>query len=322
VTILIFAYQGHSLLTISAVVVVAAILNGFSTYFITLKYIPWFGAQRPTKAQFIGFIGFSGWVLVWSLVAKGLLVTELLLLGYLIGAELVTSYVFSTYVTQLGLAVALMTGTAITPSLGRLLGSKNYEESQPLIIIFRKINLLIAVVVGGGVLLFNKAFVGLWVGHEFYLGDKVNLLIVIAFVQLVLLRGEAQVQDLSLNIKRKVLIGILSSFFSVLFAIYFYHYFDNDVSALFIGVILGRLIMSLMFPIMVNTYCQINQLLLKQYSMGGAILIVCYYLSEYIFVNTWLSFLGVLFLCGCGLFVISYTLLFGVNPKELLHKWF
>ena len=61
---------------------------------------------------------------------------------------------------------------------------------------------------GGIILVLNPHFITLWVGAEYYLGEVSNLLIVLIMGQLVMSRFEAQVQDLSLNIRKKVLIWL------------------------------------------------------------------------------------------------------------------
>ncbi len=318
ITILYFAYSGHSILTLSIVLVGTAILNGISTYFLATKYISWLGVKRPNKEQFKMFFGFSSWVLIWSFIAKTLLASELLLLSFLVGSGLVTSYVFSTYVTQLGLALALMSGSALTPSIGRLLGESKYDTAVPIITGFREINMLFAVVIGGCVLLLNKSFVTLWVGSEFYLGEWIHLLIVICFMQLLLLRCESQVLDLSLDIKNKVLIGLLSTVLSISLSMIFYKISNGEITAIFFGIIVGRLIMSIMFPKLVNNYLGIKKYRFINYFYSGLFLVLCFYISQYIEINNWLEFLVVaIFLCLI-LVYIAYTLILSDSGKKLI----
>jgi O-antigen/teichoic acid export membrane protein len=320
VVILYFVYKGYSLLSMAVVMVTTTVLNGISTYFITVKYIPWLGVLKPEKEQFKTFLGFSSWILVWAFVAKALLTTELLLLSYLAGAELVSSYVFSTYVTQLGLALALMTASALTPSLGRLIGEGNYQKSGDLITNIRKINLFIAVVIGGGVIILNESFITLWVGEEFYLGKWINLLIVIAFVQVVLLQGEGQIQDLSLEIRNKVIIGMLSSILGVFFAVIFYHQSNDDIATIFIGIIVGRLLMTVLFPIMVNMYTGCKKQPTSQYAYAGVILFGCYHISDYLVFTAWWSFaIGAIFI-GAGLVSLSYIIFLGCKTTMTIFK--
>jgi O-antigen/teichoic acid export membrane protein len=314
-----FAYLGYSLIIIALTIVVSAILNAACVYIITNKYVSWMGVEKSTKKQFNDFLGFSGWVLSWTFVSKILLSSELLLLGYLISAEQVSNYVFSTYITQLGLALALMTGSAFMPIMGRLIGANDIERLTPLIDGFREILLLIVVVIGGGVLALNASFVNLWVGNEYFLGSTVNGLVVLAFVQLVLLRGEAQIQDLSLNIKNKVLIGLLSSVLSVVLAVVFYKIF-NDVIYLFVGIITGRLLMTFVFPFMVNRVNNTQGYPIGKVFVSLAILVFCYFLGMNITLNSWFDFLWVSLFTGLILAVVTFKLLLSDNSITMLKR--
>jgi len=313
------AYKGKSILVIATVILSAAIMNALCVYFITKKAVPWFGVKKPNRKQYKEFLRFSGWVLVWSFVSKVMLSSEILLISYLAGAELVTNYVFSSYVTQLGLSLALMTGSAFTPSMGRFFGEKNFDNLNELINGFRELLLCLSIVIGCCVLLFNASFVGLWVGHDYFFGEQVNLWIVIAFVQLTLLRGEAQIQDVTLSIKNKVLIGLFSSVSSVTLAIVCYRYFGN-ISSLFLGLVLGRIIMSVAFPVLVKQISSNIRYPFFRLFLGGLILIACYYIGGSLIYTTWFEFfLGVIF-GSCVVLGICYLLLMTKRSKRLIYN--
>ena len=56
--------------------------------------------------------------------------TEILLVGYLLNPKMVTNYVFSAYMVQIAISFALLSGSAITPSLGRLIGENNTSKAK------------------------------------------------------------------------------------------------------------------------------------------------------------------------------------------------
>ena len=106
---------------------------------------------------------------------------------------------------------------------------------------------------GSIILMLNHSFVSLWAGEELFIGSLENLLIVILMVQLLLIRNEAFLIDVSLDIKKKVLLGVSSILLSSLFAILGYYYIDNSIVVIFIGIFLGRLHVLSIFPIIVNS---------------------------------------------------------------------
>ncbi len=49
------------------------------------------------------------------------------------------------------------------------------------------------------VLLWNRSFVHLWVGNEHYAGELTNFLLVLLAIQLIFIRNEAGILDLTLD---------------------------------------------------------------------------------------------------------------------------
>lgn len=113
---------------------------------------------------------------------------------------------------------------------------------------------LIANATGTTVLLWNRAFLGLWVGEEYYSGPTATLLIVVMATQLVLIRNDANVIDLTLNLRSKVLVGALSGGLSLLIAGILVNYFYAGISGLCLGFIAGRSILSVSYPLMVGRF--------------------------------------------------------------------
>ena len=59
--------------------------------------------------------------------------------------------------------------------------------------------------------------------------------------QLVMSRFEAQVQDLSLNIRKKVLTGFAFALLSIGLGLIFYYYFGKSIEGVLLGILIGRL---------------------------------------------------------------------------------
>jgi hypothetical protein len=71
-------------------------------------------------------------------------------------------------------------------------------------------------------------------------------------IQFVLIRNDANIIDLTLNLRRKVLIGLLSASLSVVLAAILVGPFDLGIVGLCLGFMLGRLILSLGYPWMIG----------------------------------------------------------------------
>src|SRR5213082_3194510 len=72
---------------------------------------------------------------------------------------------------------ALAAGGAI-PGIGGLIGLRQFEKASGLRNELLAVTWLFATTVGVSILLWNRSFLGLWVGSQNYAGTWVNLLIV------------------------------------------------------------------------------------------------------------------------------------------------
>lgn len=319
---LLVSYFGYGLLGLSYVVLLVTTLNALLIYWICKKNVSWFGLRNPTKKQVKKFFRFSFWVFIWSFVMKLILSTEILLIGYLISSEMVTNYVFSVYILQLAVSVALLTGSAVTPGLGNLIGAKEMEKSRAMVSTLREVIAFIALFFGSLVILINRDFVHLWMGESFYVGSYSNLLIVFSMILLITTRFEGQVQDLSLKIKNKVLAGFVVSILSALLGIIGFYYFDNRLEGLFIGILIGRLTLNLIFSIMVNKMMGIKTHHFRFIYLLIFIAILFHIESFLPFASTWLTLIGKFLVISLILIPTYFFIFFSKPSKKTIRKIF
>ena len=184
--------------TVAGSVVLAAV-----TWWVAGRRVAWWGAARP-RADEVGRLSrFSGWLLAWATVDRVLLSAELLLLGAVLGPAVAASFAITSYVTIFAVGAGMLTTSAMMPSLGGMLARDDVETAR-VVALAKSLNAAIIVLAGGSIVLLNDAFVTAWVGGEHYLGDQVNALMVVAMAQTMLLRTDAQILDVSLQIGRLV----------------------------------------------------------------------------------------------------------------------
>jgi len=309
---------GYGLLVISVTLLFSTFLTALTTGFVAKAKIQWFSLTWPTKDVVSEFWRFSGWVWVWAIVEKILLLSELMLFASLIGVSFVAYYSFSSFVLLFGLSITLMAGAAITPYLGRLRAESDEAGFERLMNVYRELVLYLVLLIACGVLLLNQSFVSLWVGNEFYLGAVMNLLITVSFVQVALIRSEAQIHDVGLKIKNRVLFGVLGVVLGIAASAGLFMYIEPTPEWILTGLICGRFIMTVMFPRLV-TKSMGGSVPLSRYLFGAAILYFC---SSYgsIDSNTWLDFI---FVTGAVFLILSIVLLpvaFSKKSLILLRK--
>lgn len=310
------AYLGYGIKGLAAVVLLVTFLNATLIFFVCKKNIPWLGVKKPSKDQIKQFFSFSFWVFLWSFVQKLILSTEILLLSFLINPEMVSNYVFTTYIVQLAISISLITGSAITPGLGKVIGSNEFDKARGITRSLRDIIMFIAAFFGGAILLLNKNFVSLWMGENFFIGENPNLLIVLIMVHLVMFRVEGQVQDLSLKIKKKVIYGGLFALLSIILAILGYNLLGNKIEGVFIGILIGRVFQLFVFQSFVDKMLVMKsnkKIILYTY------LIVLYFINKLLLItDDWLVFIFTSILILSILVFICFHLFLSKHSKRKL----
>ncbi len=280
-------------------IVVVTILRGV-TYFVVVKNrVSWFSALKPKSSELKSFFKFSSWKLAWSFVARFLMASEIIFLSILISPSSVSQYIFTAYLVLTGVSVAAIVTSSFNPGVGRLFGNKEYASCRHIVANLREFILAFSVFVGAGILLLNQSFVTLWAGDGLFLGSVNNLLIVLIMIQLLLIRNEAFLIDLSLDIKVKVLLGVSSITLSSLFSVLGYHYIESSIAMILVGIFIGRLLLLFLFPIMVNRMMKNENALAfswKLASFAVVILALSYYVGISQSFDSWweLIFFGVL----------------------------
>lgn len=246
------AALGWGIVGMAVVTVVTTLLKGVSVLIVCKKNTAWFGVMKPRIDQVKSFLGFSFGTLIWSFISLLLLSSETLLLGSLFGPDDVSRYTFSSYIAQLGASIALVTTSAVIPGLGTLLGRGEVIRSQQVIQLTRRVAFALALIFGCCMLSMNRGFVERWVGPDYYIGDSVNIIIVALMFQLIHLRNEAQIQDITLRIKNKVIVGAIGSPLAIGIAVAAYYCMGRSMTWMLAGLFVGRLVLSFSFPRMVN----------------------------------------------------------------------
>lgn len=219
---------------------------------------PWFGIARPSKTAVKEFLKLSGWFMAWNLINKLMMAADVVVLGLLNSVESVTQYTLSKYAPETVITVVAMMVFGVLPGLGGIIGSGDLQRAARIRGEIMTFTWLVVSVLGTSILLWNRTFISMWVGADQFVGALPGLLIVVVITQFVLIRTDANVIDLTLNLKRKVILGAISVTISILAASILVHFFDLGVVGLSLGMLAGRLILSVAYPRMIGRRLQID----------------------------------------------------------------
>ena len=228
------------------------ILGGVLMWQVARANIPWFGIARPVAGAVRRFLGLSGWFLAWNLVMRLMRATDVVVLGVFGSPELVTMYTLTRYAPETVVFIVATFAQGVTPGLGGIVGSGDKSRAQRLRGEIMTFTWLLVAALGATILLWNRSLLQVWVGSRHYLGPGTNLLLMAMVAQFVMIRTDANIIDLTLNLRMKVLIGFLSAALSAAAAAYAVGILGLGAVGVCLGFIAGRSILSIGYPVLVG----------------------------------------------------------------------
>ena len=239
---------------VAVAVVTSTLATGLFYLWIVKSHTPWFGVAKPRPADTRQMLGLSSWFMLWNLVTSLLLASDIVVLGLFNSDESVTNYSLTKYVPETLIGVIIIIIFGIMPGLGSIIGTGDYQKAIRLRDEINSFIWLVATTLGASILIWNRVFIELWVGADHYSGALPNLLIVIAAMQLALIRSDGNIIDLTLRMSQKVLLGLLSVITSIVSASILVGYYNFGVVGLCLGIMGGRLIISIGYPLLISRF--------------------------------------------------------------------
>ena len=248
---------GAGLVGVAAAALAGTVLTGAVFWWVTRTQIAWFGAERPPLREVFGFVRLSGWFLLWNLVMQLLRGSDVVVLGIVGSAQLVTVFTLSRYVPEAIFGAVAIVVSGIMPGLGGLLGSRDTDRAVAVRTESMCVTWLIATASGAVFLLWQESFLRLWVGEQYYPGRLATLLIILMVLQFAFIRNDAAIIDLTLKLRAKVLLGLLSAGLSIGLAVLLLKTWNQSISVLALGFIAGRSVLSIGYPWLVSRHLAI-----------------------------------------------------------------
>src|SRR5690606_15407049 len=168
---------------IAAAQAAVAVLTGACFLIVVKRNVPWFGAARPSRAEIRPLLAMSAWHGLGDVVAKLLLASDVIILGLFTSTETVAVYVLTAYAARVAVGLHEMVVTSAMPGLGGLIGSGERARAAAARAELLAFTFVFALAAAGTIALWNRAFLGLWVGPGHYAGGWANALIALIAVQ-------------------------------------------------------------------------------------------------------------------------------------------
>lgn len=318
------AKLGFGIPGLACAVVVVTITTGLGYLVLVRLNVRWLGIAWPNREQLKSFFGFSAWVMLWTLFNKLLLSGDVIVLGIVASAEVVTTYFLTLYLMQAGASIISMAVGGAMPSLGKIVGQGHWEAARAVRSEIMRLTWLLVTVLGGVAILWNERFLGIWVGPDKFAGGIANLLIVALIAQQVFFRNDAFMIDTTLNIRKKVAFGAIGAVSTLAAAALLGRAFG--IVGLLCGLILGRMVLTLALPILVSTNLKgrpLRQFLgvVRPGLTTAAIFYACWSFQPLLQAESWISL--ILFAGATSVATLGAALLVGLSAahrKQLVQR--
>ena len=239
---------GWGLIGVAAAAAATTTLSGLVFLWVSRRNVSWFGVARPPWRAVRVFLNLSGWFLLWNLIAQIMRGGDIVVLGIVGSAELVTVYVLARYVPEAIFGAVAIGISGIMPGLGGLLGAQETRRAADVRSESMTLTWLIATASGATFLLWHASFLSLWVGEE-YVPERIAMLLIVALMlQLAFIRNDASIIDLTLELRAKVLLGLVSAAASVALAVVLVRGLDLGLAGVAAGFLAGRVLLTVSYP--------------------------------------------------------------------------
>jgi hypothetical protein len=225
-------------------------------------------------------------------VAKLLLASDVILLGMLVSSSMVTTYVLTGYAARLALNLYALAAGAATPGLGGVIGEKALAKAARLREEMWIVTWLFATVVGATILMWNRSFLGLWVGSQNYAGTWPNLLISLTIVQSAFIRNDSYVIDAALRPRLRVGVGAAAAALTIALMVLLTP--SLGIVGVCLGLLGGRLAQSIAYPMLVRACLGPAPGVgpathVRPLAMMGLLFAACAWLGQQMLVSSWMA---------------------------------
>ncbi len=237
---------------VAAAALVTTLLSGAVYLRIVRAQVQWFGVARPRRRAVRSFLGRSSWFMLWNLVMQLMQGADVVVLGLAGSATLAAGYTLTRYLPDAMTMVAATLIFAVMPGLGGLVGAGQRERAVGVRDEIMSFTWLVTASAGATLLVWEQSFLNLWVGDRYYPGTVTMLLIVVMVLQFAVIRTDSNIIDVTLVLRDKVLLGLLSATVSVGLAVLMLGPLDRGVAGVVVGFIAGRSILTVAYPLLIG----------------------------------------------------------------------
>lgn len=295
---------GYGLIGLAIIQLLLSVIQIITLLAILKNNLAWFSFVKPQKDVFFQISSRSIWFSVWSFINIAILTIDVLLVGYYFTPEIVAKYTLTLFASQTVIVIVLTAISSILPGVGNVVGENNHEKAKELRKESSLYTWLLATSICAVIVIINKSFVHLWVGSDAFIGNSLNVVIIILSYIMAFIRYESAMLNMALSVKKKVTIGIYSLLFTIFLSYPFVNYFG--LLGFLIALLFGRLLLYYGYLKEIKLFLKYSpeDSFISISRVIGTVLIFAFsiYLSSFIYFTSWLELIS--FSCTALLTVV------------------
>lgn len=314
-------WQGWGLVGLAVSTLVGIVLSNAVRMWVALRAIPWIGMLWPQREEIKTFLRTSIW-LTFSAISNLLLTsTDVLLIGIFLEPAASSTYLTTSLVLR-SLTDPLSTFfSSANAGIAGLCGQGEWVRVEKLRREMYVIAIGIMTILGAGIISLNRIFLALWVGPEFFGGPQLNMLLILEFLLIVLVRIDTPIVSAALLIKEQAGVIFLGGVVSVLFGILTMPILG--VSGMALGIIVGQGILftfnwSLLLRRLTIRTSDYMRDIGRPLLVGAILLYIANFLSTVISTSTWIGFIMWGVLVGSVTIMIVWVVGFSDQARQIV----
>ena len=220
---------------------------------LSISYFNWKEAKGIFKVSSVWFIGGMSAVIIYS--------SDTMIIGSIIGTGIVTTYVLTYRLSEVFRHFIYTIGGTAMPGLGQLSGQGEVEKVKN--IFFKMFPFVINTTLSAMLFLifFNKEFVRIWVGSEFYGGDDLNTVFAFTLFTTVIFYNFSIILSSGLNLKAIAISRSIEAALNIIISLILVHKLG------LLGVALGTVIASILTSFWVVPFFATKHLKISFYEL-------------------------------------------------------
>jgi len=262
-------YLRFGLLALRTILTIVFLISGFKLVSIAfsnligtliIAIITWIRAKKTlsfAKIEFrlwqksvFQFLLKNGiWFTIGGIAGILILRMDAFLIGKYISLAVVANFTISSKLYQIASNIHQQFFNTTRPYFSQIYGKNNFKKLNQLYDLVYYSSFLTAFIFGVFIFVLNKWFIGWWVGPEFYIGDKINLLIAINFIlQSVVLPNRIILATTLLHIEIHNITRVLEGIIKIIISLLFIEEFEIS------GILIASIISTLLFSNSILNY--------------------------------------------------------------------